>query len=91
LKRILLSKLAFIIFATNILKIIHTLRDSNPKLKLPNLNQIFYEDHFDDKISKNTMKDILTSFFYFEKFYVYEGIDDKNNLIYYNATSKKIK
>ena len=67
------------------------IRDSNPKIKLPNLNQIFYEDNFDDKISKNTMKDILTSYFYFEKFYVYEGIDDKNNLIYYNATSKKIK
>ena len=66
-------------------------RDSNPKLKLPNLNQIFYEDHFDDKISKNTMKDILTSFFYSEQFYIYEGLDDKNNLVYYNANSKKIK
>ena len=66
-------------------------RDSNPKLKLPNLNQIFYEDHFDDKISKNTMKDILASLFYLENCYIYEGLDDKNNLVYYNATSKKIK
>ena len=65
-------------------------RDSNPKLKLPNLNQIFYEDRFDDKISKNIIKDILTSFFYLEKFYIYEGLDDKNNLIYYNVTPKKI-
>ena len=66
-------------------------KDSNLKLKLPNLNQIFYEDHFDDKISKNTMKEILTSYFYFENFYIYEGFDDNNNLIYFNATSKKIK
>ena len=66
-------------------------KDSNPKLILPNLNQIYYEDNFDNKINKNTMKNFFTSYFYSEKFYVYEGFDDKNNLIYYNATTKKIK
>ena len=58
---------------------------------MPNLNQILYEDLFDDKMSKNTIKEILSSYFYFENFYVYEGFDDNNNLIYYNATSKKIE
>ena len=51
-----------------------------------NNNNIELND--DKEVNNNKIKDIIKSFFVYDKFMLYEGYDNNNNLIYFNIIKK---
>ena len=64
---------------------------NNPKIILPNLIQILYENNSDEIKEEININSILDSFFDCSKYMLYEGYNNNKNLIYYNATLEKIQ
>ena len=62
---------------------------NNQKINIPNLSQILYENT-EEKIEVN-INSIINSFFDCSKFMLYEGYDNNNNLIYFNASLEKLQ
>ena len=64
--------------------------NNNPKINMPNLSQILYENNTEEKIEIN-INSFFNWFFDCSKFMLYEGYDSSKNLIYFNATLEKIQ
>ena len=71
------------------------------KIKIPNIIQIFYENNLIENKLKdnykkylinekedNHIKEFINSFFDFGNFFIYEGYNNKNQLVYYNITKR---
>jgi len=66
--------------------------NNNEKIALPNLTQVFYEKNNKDKNNNDiNIYNFIKKFFYINKFLIYEGLDDKNNINYLNLSFKNMQ
>ena len=63
---------------------------NNPKINMPNLSQILYENNSEEKIEID-INSIFNSFFDCSKSMFYEGYGNNNNLIYFNISLEKFQ
>ena len=66
--------------------------NNNAKIILPNLIQIYYEKDIEEKKNNNVgILKFIKRLFDINKFFIYEGYDDKNNIIYLNIALHSIE